>query len=1048
MDWITGITRLALRRPTVVFLVTLLVIVAGVFAVFRLKTELFPDIDFPVVTVATTYPGASPDAVLQDVTIPVENAVAGIGDLKELHSISTENLSVVSAEFDYGTDLEKMEQEIEAGVNNLALPSGASRPSVDRFDLSDLPVIFFSLKGERDVSELEIIARRDVLPAMQRVEGVAKVAIEGVAAQRLEVILDPEQLSLYGLTTQQVMTALEENNVSSPSGIIFDSAGRVLPVRTTSSYTSLEDISNLAVASSEAASPVLIGDIGQVEMTPDPFASISRTDGEPSISITAVKEADANTVEVANNIQDKVNQILLPTGVEIVTIYDQSDFIEESIDALLREGSLGFLFAVIVIYLFLTGVRTTLVTVVSIPLSIIIALIVLAQQGITLNLITMAGLTVAIGRVVDDSIVVLENIHRHARQGEKLSEAAYTATREVGTAVFASTLTTVAVFLPLALAGGLVGEIFLSFALTITIALLASLVVALTVVPVLARYLLPVAGAQGSRPGWLGRLLPFGAGQPRPSPGEAEEKETWLQRIYTPVLRRALGHRLATLTAGVVLFVGSFALLPFIGISFLPGGGGNTIQARVELPPGTSLTTTEAKAQEIEELLSRTEGLDTYDMMIGQPDPGGAIASFQLTFGRVPTSGTIDMWLTYSDGVDMDDAADWLRDALTALPSEKEVSVQQTSGVAQTDQVEITISADSLEDVQDANDQLLLNLKNVKDLTNVSSDLVSDRPEIEVQVDSQRASAYGLSAEDVSLRVRDALFGQKATEAQLDGRTTDIYVRVAYDGGDSDEGTASLLPFLPLAPGGVPALGDVATVDETEKPVQVSRVDQRRAATIYGIITSDDIRAVSGKVDDAIGQVEKAPGVEIEKGGIFEEQEEAFSSLYMVLIVAVLIVYIVMVASLGSVLNPLIIMASLPFATTGSFFALFITQREIGLPAMIGFLMLIGIVVTNAIVLITFVEQQRARGLPTREALIHSGRARARPILMTAVATICALIPLSLGLNEGVLIAAELGTVVIGGLFTSTILTLLVIPVIYSLVDDARSRLRGQPADG
>ena len=1048
MDWITGITRLALRRPTVVFLVTLLVIVAGVFAVFRLKTELFPDIDFPVVTVATTYPGASPDAVLQDVTIPVENAVAGIGDLKELHSISTENLSVVSAEFDYGTDLEKMEQEIEAGVNNLALPSGASRPSVDRFDLSDLPVIFFSLKGERDVSELEIIARSDVVPALEQVDGVAQVAIEGAAAQQVWVILDPEQLSLYGLTTQQVITALEENNVSSPSGIIFDSAGRVLPVRTTSSYTSLEDISNLAVANSEAASPVLIGDIGQVEMTPDPFASISRTDGEPSISITAVKEADANTVEVANNIQDKVNQILLPTGVEIVTIYDQSDFIEESIDALLREGSLGFLFAVIVIYLFLTGVRTTLVTVVSIPLSIIIALIVLAQQGITLNLITMAGLTVAIGRVVDDSIVVLENIHRHARQGEKLSEAAYTATREVGTAVFASTLTTVAVFLPLALAGGLVGEIFLSFALTITIALLASLVVALTVVPVLARYLLPVAGAQGGRPGWLGRLLAFGAGQPRRSSGEDEQEETWLQRIYTPVLRWALAHRLATLTAGVVLFVGSFALLPFIGISFLPGGGGNTIQARVELPPGTSLTTTEAKAQEIEQLLSRTEGLDTYDMMIGQPDPGGAIASFQLTFGRVPTSGTIDMWLTYSDGVDMDDAADWLRDALTALPSEKEVSVQQTSGVAQTDQVEITISADSLEDVQDANDQLLLNLKNVKDLTNVSSDLVSDRPEIEVQVDSQRASAYGLSAEDVSLRVRDALFGQKATEAQLDGRTTDIYVRVAYDGGDSDEGTASLLPFLPLAPGGVPALGDVATVNETEKPVQVSRVDQRRAATIYGIITSDDIRAVSGKVDDAIGQVEKAPGVEIEKGGIFEEQEEAFSSLYMVLIVAVLIVYIVMVASLGSVLNPLIIMASLPFATTGSFFALFITQREIGLPAMIGFLMLIGIVVTNAIVLITFVEQQRARGLPTRDALIHSGRARARPILMTAVATICALIPLSLGLNEGVLIAAELGTVVIGGLFTSTILTLLVIPVIYSLVDDARSRLRAQPADG
>jgi HAE1 family hydrophobic/amphiphilic exporter-1 len=506
-------------------------------------------------------------------------------------------------------------------------------------------------------------------------------------------------------------------------------------------------------------------------------------------------------------------------------------------------------------------------------------------------------------------------------------------------------------------------------------------------------------------------------------------------------LQWALGHRLATLAAGVILFIGSFALLPFIGISFLPGGGPNVLQAGVELPPGTSLATTEAKAQEIEELLSRAEGLDIYGLVIGQPDPSGSFS--QLSSGRVPTSGTITMWLTYFDAVDMDEAADWLRDELNALPGEKEVSVQQVTGGAQTDQVDITITADSLEDVQAANSQLLSNLRDVEDLTNVSSDLVSARPEIDVQVDSQKASAYGLSAEDVSQRVRDALFGQKATQAQLDGRTADVYVRVAYDSTGADGQALA----LPLAPGGTPTLADVATVTVTERRVQVSRVDQRRAATIYATITSDDIRSVSGKVDDAIDQVEKAAGVDIKKGGIFEEQEEAFSSLYMVLVVAVLVVYIVMVASLGSVLNPLIIMASLPFATIGSFFALFITQREIGLPAMIGFLMLIGIVVTNAIVLITFVEQQRARGLPTREALIQSGRARARPILMTAVATIFALIPLSLGLNEGVLIAAELGTVVIGGLFTSTILTLLVIPVVYSLVDDARSRLRRQPAD-
>jgi len=1045
MDWITGITRLALGRPAVVFLVTLLVIVAGVFAVFRLKTELFPDIDFPVVTVATSYPGASPDAVLEDVTIPVENAVASVSELKELRSISTENLSVVTTQFDYGTDMDKVEQEIAAKVDGLVLPTGANQPTVGRIDLADFPIIYFSVFGEREVSELETIARSDVLPALEQVDGVAQVAISGAAAQQAWVTLDPQKLAQYGLTTQQVVKALQENNVSSPSGVIFDSQGRVLPVRTTSRYTSLADISNLAVTSSEGASPVLLGDIGQVQMATDPFASITRTNGHPSLGITVIKDTDANTVEVANNVQDKVSQIRerLPADVKIVTHFDQSDFIEESIASLLREGALGFLFAVIVIYVFLTGIRTTLVTAVSIPLSIIIALIVLAWQGITLNMITMAGLTVAIGRVVDDSIVVLENIYRHARQGEKLSEAAYTATREVGTAVFASTLTTVAVFLPLALAGGLVGEMFFSFALTITIALLASLAVALTIVPTLARYLLKVAPAEGGRPHWRRWLFRFGPRQPRPSPGEGDE-ETWLQRIYTPVLRWALAHRLATLTAGLVLFIGSFALLPFIGISFLPGSNLNVLNASVELPPGTSLTTTEAKAQEIEGLLGRAEGLDIYAMLIGQPDPSSSLGSLQLASGRIPTSGTIAMYLTYHKSADLDKAAAWLRDALNALPGEKEVSVQQMSGASQTDQVQIAITADSLEDAQAANDQLLLNLKDVESLTNVSSDLVSAQPEVEVQVDSQKASAYGLSAEDVSQRVRDALYGQKATQAQIDGLTTDVYVRVAYDGSSSDQGALA----LPLAPGGTPTLGDVATVTVAEKRVQISRVDQRRAATIYGIITSDNIRGVSGKVNDAIAQVQKAPGVKIEKGGIFEQQAEAFGSLYMILAVAVIVVYIVMVASLGSLVNPLIIMVSLPFATIGSFFALFITQREIGLPAMIGFLMLIGIVVTNAIVLITFVEQQRARGLSTREALIQSGRARARPILMTAVATIFALIPLSLGLNEGALIAAELGTVVIGGLFTSTILTLLVIPVVYSLVDNWRSRLRGQPADG
>ncbi|MDP2949483.1 MAG: efflux RND transporter permease subunit [Chloroflexota bacterium] len=1029
-DWVTAITRLALRRPAVTFLATILVILAGVFAIFRLQTELFPDINLPVASVVTPYPGASPDAVLENVTVPVENAVAGVGGLQDMQSISAEGLSMVIAQFDYGTDMDQVEREIGSNVNNVALPSGVARPTVTRIDFSDFPVVFLSLLGERDVSELDALAKKEVVPALERLSGVAQVSIEGGAAQQVWVTLDPQKLFQHGLTVDQVVLALQENNVSRPSGIVVRD-GQVLPVRTVNRYRSLEDVGNLVLSpvatppEAEAApeegpalsgvegSPVRLRDVADVRMAADPFASVSRTNGRPSLAIRVMKDPEANTVEVANNVQDKIGQMRgrLPADVQIVTIFDQSDFIEDSIDALVREGLLGALFAVLVIYVFLTGVRTTLVTAVSIPLSVLIALVVLAWQGITLNVITLAGLTVAIGRVVDDSIVVLENIYRHTRAGEKLSDAAYAATREVGTAILASTLTTVAVFAPLALVGGLVGEVFLSFAFTITVALLASLLVALTVVPTLGRFLVRVPRSRSGQ-----------------RPARWEDEETWLQRLYTPALRWALRHRLITLAGGAVLFVGSFGLLPFIGVSFLPSMGGNELHAVMEFPAGTDLATTKARAQEVEQVLAQQEGLEVYHLIIGQPDP--TRPSFG-TFGRISGSNSINMFLRYEGGVDLDAAAQWLRDRLRGLPGDEDVSVSNIGSV-QTGEVEITVSADSLDEVRAASDQLLQHLGDIEDLADIHSDLVSARPEMVVQVDSLKASAYGLSAQDISQRVRDALFGQKATQAELDGGTADIYVRVAYDSAGAEGGPLA----LPLAPGGVPRLGQVAQVTVADGPVQVTRIDQRRGATIRGSITSDDTSGVSAQVDDVIAAVDKGPSVEIRKGGVFEQQQQAFNSLYRTLAIAVIVVFIVMVASLGSVVNPLIILASLPFATIGSFFALFITGREIGLPAMIGFLMLIGIVVTNAIVLITFVEQLRGRGLPTREALVQGGRSRVRPILMTALATIFALIPLSLGLNEGVLVAAELATVVIGGLFTSTILTLLVIPVVYSLVHE------------
>jgi HAE1 family hydrophobic/amphiphilic exporter-1 len=757
-----------------------------------------------------------------------------------------------------------------------------------------------------------------------------------------------------------------------------------------------------------------------VQVTDVQSTGYARLNSAPAITVTVSKTTDANTVNVANAVEAKFASIQAQYGsqLRITTVDDLSSFIKESRDGLLREGGLGAIFAILTIFLFLLSVRSTFVAAMSIPISLLAAIALMLATGITINIMTLGGLAVAVGRVVDDAIVVLENIYRHRAQGETIGSAVLSGPREVASAITSSTLTTVAVFLPLGLVGGIVSQFFLPFALTVTFALLASLVVALTLVPVLAYFLI---GSLGMR---------FESGPP---------KDTIWQRLYTPTLRFALRNRLTrwgVVVLAALLFVATSALIPTLPTQFLNSGSEKFLQVTVSPPIGTASSAVLARAEQAERILrADPEVVLIATSVPGEGDTGVQTLSAAFS-GSAANSAQLLVKLTPSTNLDSEQGK--LQQQLRPLLSEGyAVDVQQQNfGGGST--VDVTVSGSDTAQVKSVNEALLSELRAMPDLSGVKSDLVTAAPEIQINVDPNKAIAAGLTTAQVGADVRTLLVGQTVTRVQVAGEPPlDLQLRV-------DPATLTGVTALERIPVGatkhVP-LGAIATVQRVDAQARVTRVDQSPAATISGNITSQDQGAVSREIQqkiDALTASGKAQGVTITLGGVSQQQSQAFSGLFFAMGVAILLVYVVMVLVFDSLIDPFVILFSLPLASIGAFLALYVTHRAIGISALIGFLMLIGIVVTNAIVLLDLVEQLRRRGLSTQEALVEGGRTRVRPILMTAIATILALLPLGLGLNQGSIIASELATVVIGGLFSSTFLTLVVVPVVYSLVEGGK----------
>ncbi len=1103
-----------MKNRALIALITIVAAVFGSLALTGLKQELIPSLQLPQLLVSTSYPGASPQVVNDDVSTPIETAIQGLVGLETTSTTSDTNSSLVSATFTYGTDLVKAESRIDQAINRIknVLPADVD-PQVISGSIDDFPVISLAVASSDTVALADQL-KRSVLGDIRDVAGVRDATLVGDIGRRVTITPNVDELAARGWSTQSLRDALQQNGSLVPAGAITE-GDTTLSVQAGSKLNSVEDIIALPLVASSAgftggvvgagvgagvgaaadAAPTTIGDVATVALVENPITSISRVNGKPALTIAVTKVPAANTVDVSRAVRAILPQLEAAVAPATFTVvFDQAPFIQQSIDALTQEGLLGLGFAVIVILLFLLSVRATLVTAISIPTSVLITFIGLQGVGYSLNILTLGALTIAIGRVVDDSIVVIENIKRHLVAGADRAATIVFAVREVAGAITASTVTTVTVFLPISFVGGSTGELFRPFALTVTIALLASLLVSLTIVPVLAFWFLRApktlvvadderptdlapgivpqeAAPAGLAPAGLAPaglapagLAPAGlatdgvigagpavvAHASAPANGarsrhaaaasastglsaaaEAGENPGRLQQGYLPVIRFTLKHAVATLLLAVLVLGGTAALVPFMKVNFLGSTGQDTFRVTQTLPVGSSLAAQDAASASVETALQGLDGIDIVQLSIGG---GSAASAFR---GGAPSSSAVTYSITTADGANADAVQNQARTALTALGDVGEISVAAASGFGASSDIAVDITAATDADLQTATTTILTAVQKLGAIRESANTLASSLPYLAVTVDRKAAAAAGLSEFALGTLVSRAMQPSSIGSIVIDETNLTVYLSA-----QSPPTTAADLAAvqIPTRAGSV-ALDTLATVEQVEGPSTLTTTKGLRTATVSATPASDDLGTANAQLSQMLVDTKLPTGATATLGGVSADQAEAFQQLGVAMLVAILIVYIVMVATFRSLLQPLLLLVSVPFAATGAIALQVVTGIPLGVPSLIGVLMLIGIVVTNAIVLVDLVNQYRRRGLAVFDALVAGASRRLRPILMTALATIFALVPMAIGLTgHGGFISQPLALVVIGGLISSTVLTLIVLPVLYLLVEGARER--------
>ncbi|MCK0117871.1 efflux RND transporter permease subunit [Isoptericola sp. S6320L] len=1087
------LARLSLANRAVVALATIAIFAFGALSLTSLKQELIPSLEFPAGAVVAVYPGASPEVVEQNVTEPLEAAAQTVEGIESISSSASTGMSMTTVEFAYGTDMDAATQRLTTAVTRTQsqLPEDVE-PQVITGSLDDLPVIQLAAAGADDVAALADEIDTVLVPELERIDDVRSVAVTGGQADQVLIEVDPAELAEDGLELTQVTDVLADYGVVVPAGTVTED-GATYSLQAGTRVESVEDLEEIPLVPSatgagagaagpdaaagagaaddgatapgdaadvppsgtggqpgadggatvpgqdellpdanappEVPEPVLLGDVAEITVAPTEATSFSRLDGEPSLGIAITKTPQGNTVDVSHAVQDVIDDNaaeLEDAGISTAVVFDQAPFIEESIEGLATEGGLGLIFAILIILVFLLSVRSTLVSAVSIPLSLATAFLVMDLTGYTLNILTLAALTISIGRVVDDAIVVIENIKRHLSYGEDKKQAILTAVGEVAGAISASTICTVAVFLPLGLVAGMTGELFRPFAFTVAIAMLASLLVALTIVPVLAYWFVKAPrGTEGATDG----------GASIREAAEAKERRGLWQRAYVPSLAASLRHPWISVVIAVGILAGTLALVPRLETNFIGDSGQDTVSVTQTFTDTASLEAQDDAARDMEEALGEVDGIETVQTSVGAGDAGEA-----AFFGGGSTP-TATFSITLDEAADPLAVQDDVREAAESLAGEgptTEVSVAGGDSGFGSTTIDLVVRANETDDLATAAEAAQEAVSGLDGVAEVTNDLSAAQPVLQVTVDREAAAEAGLTETQVAGIVSGTMNPEQTVgEVDLGEGPVDAVV-VSGEAPQSVEEVEEI--EIPTATGMVP-LTDVAAVEEVETPSSISRVDGERSATVSITPESQDLGTLSTDVATAVDGLDLPPGATVEVGGVAADQEEAFADLGLALLAAIAIVYLIMVATFKSLVQPLILLVSVPLSATGALVALLATDTPLGVPALIGVLMLVGIVVSNAIVLIDLINQYRLRGRSLDEAVREGARKRLRPIVMTALATIGALTPMAVGLTGGgAFISQPLALVVIGGLVSSTLLTLLIVPVLYVLVEGRKDR--------
>ena len=1019
------IPEIAVRRKVSTAMLAMILVVLGFIAFASLGLDFFPDIEFPTVSVVTTYSGASSEDIENTITRPLEQIINTISRVKEVDSMTTEGASVIMVEFEWGTNLDFAAQDIrdQIGLYRNFIPEDASDPLVVKFNLGQMPIIFGGITADRPTLELKELIEDEVAPRLERIDGVASAQVFSMDTREILVAVDKAALESRNISLDQILMALSMENLNLPAGRVTERHSEYL-LRTLGEFKKLDDIRNTIISSTQTGQPIYLTDVAEVRDTLKDTRLISRTQGEKAVFYFISKRSGANTVTTAQAVNRELDRILqtLPPDVTFHPFMDQADMIQSVVRRTGNNALVGGILAIFFIFIFLRNWRPTFTIALAIPLSVITTFIAFYLAGYTINLLTLGGLALGIGMLVDNAIVVIENIFRHMEEGENREEAAKKGASEVGMAITASTLTTIAVFFPMVFAQGITGRLTRGLALAIAFSLLASLFVALTVVPMVASVLFKANNRQDEE---------------RKNKRKIQFEKA--RNFYRNLLHKALKRRGLVLSGTLGLLALSFAIVPFLGTEFMPAMDREMIMLQVKMPVGTSLEETNRVVTMVERLMTQEPEVVNVSVQVGsqaEENPADMAGGMSTTGSH---EGLLWVGLTPLRERDLSDV-EVMEKIRRKLPKLKDVKFEsldlgQAMMGGATAPVEIKIFGKEINILKEIGDNVVERIRDVEGLRDVTHSLAEGKPEYHITIEREKASRMGLKVSQVGNAIQTATLGKIATRFREGNEEIDIRVRLEEKFRDNLEDIRSIPIMTSLNT--MVSLGEVAIITQGEGPIRINRENQARVITVTGNIVGRDLGSVVRDIKARIADIERGlpAGYFTEFGGQFEQMQEAFLIMAAAFALATLLVYMIMASQFESFRHPFVIMFTIPLSIIGVIVALLVSGRPVSLPVLIGFIILGGIAVNNGIVMVDYINQLKQRGVDKKEAILQACVVRLRPVLITALTTIMGMLPMAISVSEGAEMRAPMAITVVGGLAATTFLTLFIIPIIYSLFD-------------